>query len=439
MKKKSVLLVFIILILVSVTSNLGEIRKYLRKNLPPEIKVSIKKFFFGEEYLLRIKELNSMNYNQKALPGTQFEIINLKKIKLDLTTTDKIHYFKVMNYDKKVKKFYIDIDKINKNIIVVSGNGNIKIIQDFNKFKENELKNNLSEFNIHSVLDIEFVNNELFISSSTFRNNKTDCFYVQLLKSEVNTEKLKFKKIYETKNCIGDILASRIHKYIHRKVEGVLLTLGASGDDRDLAQDDNSHFGKIIFLNLNGEKIEVFSKGHRNPQGITVNNNIIISTEHGPYGGDEINKIEYNKNYGWPIASYGEPYSFGGDYGRFYSDGNVIKVRDDFVFKKSHSKNNFSEPLFVFVPSIGISEIIKVPKDFSKYWKINNYLVTSLNGRSIYRVEIDDQFNKVLFVEKIYIGERIRDIKYSKKLNSFILALEDSGSLGLLSSPQSIN
>ena len=68
---------------------------------------------------------------------------------------------------------------------------------------------------------------------------------------------------------------------------------------------------------------------------------------------------------------------------------------------------------------------------------MNNYLVTSLNGRSIYRIEIDEQFNKILFVEKIYIGERIRDIKYSKKLNSFILALEDSGSLGILSSPQS--
>ena len=77
--------------------------------------------------------------------------------------------------------------------------------------------------------------------------------------------------------------------------------------------------------------------------------------------------------------------------------------------------------------------------DYLRLKKINNYLVTSLNGKSIYRVEIDDQFNKVLFVEKIYIGERIRDIKYSKILNSFILALEDSGSLGLLSSPQSIN
>jgi len=437
MKKKSVLLVFIILIMVLITSNLNEIQKYLRNNLPPEIKVSIKRFFFGDEYLLRIKELSFMNYNQKTLPGTQFEIIDLKKIKLDITNTEKTHFFKEMDYDKKVKKFYID--NADNNIIAVSGYGNIKIIQDFIKFKEIELKNNLSEFNIRSIWDIELVNNELFISSSTFRNNKTDCFYVQLLKSEVNTEKLKFKKIYETKNCIGNVITGKIHKYTHKEVEGILLTLGATGDNKDLAQDDNSHFGKIIFLDLNGDKSEVFSKGHRNPQGITVDNNIIISTEHGPYGGDEINKIEYNKNYGWPIASYGEPYAFGGDYGKLYSDRNVIKGREDFVFKKNHSKNNFSEPLFAFVPSIGISELIKVPKDFSKYWKMNNYLVTSLNGKSIYRVEINDQFNKVLFVEKIYIGERIRDIKYIKKLNSFILALEETGSLGLLSSPQSIN
>lgn len=433
MKKKRVFLILSALILVLITFNFGEIRKYLRENLSSESKIYIKNLFFGEEYMERIQNLSFMNYNQKTLPRTQFEMIDLKKIKLDTKSTDRIHY----DYGNKTKKFFIDIDKINKNIIIVGSYGDIKIIQDFKKFEESEIKNNLSEFNIYDVLDVAYVNNEIFISSTTSRNNKTDCYYFELLKSEVNMEKLKFEKIYQTKNCMESQLGGRIHEYIHKNMEGILLTLGASADDKDFAQDDNSPFGKILFLNLNGDKVEIFSKGHRNPQGITINNNIILSTEHGPYGGDEINKIEYNKNYGWPIASYGEPYSFGGNYGALYSRGGVIKGGDDFLFKKSHSENNFVEPIFSFIPSIGISEIIKVPNDFSKYWRMNNYLVTSLNGRSIYRIEIDEQFNKILFVEKIYIGERIRDIKYSKKLNSFILALEDSGSLGILSSPQS--
>ena len=50
--------------------------------------------------------------------------------------------------------------------------------------------------------------------------------------------------------------------------------------------------------------------GHRVIQGLSVNDGIIISTEHGPRGGDEINKILSNKNYGWPIVSLGERYDF---------------------------------------------------------------------------------------------------------------------------------
>ena len=53
---------------------------------------------------------------------------------------------------------------------------------------------------------------------------------------------------------------------------------------------------------------EIFSKGHRNPQGLAQVDGILFSTEHGPQGGDEINIIEKNKNYGWPIVSLGTRY-----------------------------------------------------------------------------------------------------------------------------------
>ena len=55
--------------------------------------------------------------------------------------------------------------------------------------------------------------------------------------------------------------------------------------------------------------------------------NLILSTEHGPRGGDEINKIIFNKNYGWPISSYGETYS------------SIGKKKNNLDFKKSH--NNY--------------------------------------------------------------------------------------------------
>ena len=143
--------------------------------------------------------------------------------------------------------------------------------------------------------------------------------------------------------------------------------------------------------------------------------NIILSTEHGPRGGDELNRIYHNKNYGWPIASYGNS----------YKDKNL-------TYKKSHHKHSFEEPLLVFLPSIGISELIFLPNKFDDKWH-DNILVSSLNGRSIYRIKfVSSKFEKVLYNEKIYIGERIRDIKYIDKYNLIILALERTGSLGIL-------
>jgi hypothetical protein len=59
-------------------------------------------------------------------------------------------------------------------------------------------------------------------------------------------------------------------------------------------------------------------------------------------------------------------------------------------------KYNFEEPIFSFSQGIGISEIAKIPKQYSKYW-INNYFITSLNGRSLYRVNFDDDFKPKIF------------------------------------------
>jgi len=84
------------------------------------------------------------------------------------------------------------------------------------------------------------------------------------------------------------------------------------------------------------------------------------------------------------------------------------------------------------MPSIGISELIILPNEFNTKWK-NSVLISSLNGRSIYRIKFEDQnFDKVIYHEKIFIGERIRDIKYSKKSKYLILALERTGDIGLL-------
>ena len=173
---------------------------------------------------------------------------------------------------------------------------------------------------------------------------------------------------------------------------------------------------------MNKKDVQTFSSGHRNPQGLLVNeNNIILSTEHGPRGGDEINKIEEGKNYGWPKASYGE------NYNENYNE------MDKYKYEKNHLSFGFQEPIYSFTPSIAISQIIKVPEEFSSRWK-NNYLITTLRSLSLFRVIFDDKYSRIINMEKITVGKRIRDIAYNKKYNSFLLALEDeTGSIAAIS------
>ena len=134
--------------------------------------------------------------------------------------------------------------------------------------------------------------------------------------------------------------------------------------------------------------------GHRNPQGLFYDsvNNLIISTEHGPKGGDEINinlidnKI---KNFGWPISSYGEHYP--GVTKIHTNNKNLKKFLKKAPLHKSHKKYGYEEPLKYFVPSIGISEILKLNQKFTDS---NAYIIlaSSLDGRSLYYASLDSNY-----------------------------------------------
>ena len=148
------------------------------------------------------------------------------------------------------------------------------------------------------------------MSFSYYDNNKTDCTYFLLVKSDLNKDFLNFSEFFKSNECLINTLGGRIINYDHKQTEGLLISTGASDTEMELAQNLSSVYGKTIFINSKNQKFEIFSKGHRNPQGLLNFNNTILSTEHGPYGGDEINKILYKKNYGFPIVSIGDPYEF---------------------------------------------------------------------------------------------------------------------------------
>ena len=97
------------------------------------------------------------------------------------------------------------------------------------------------------------VKDENFIATSNFRNGITDCSYFELLKAKFNKINLAFKKIYETDVCLKNTLGGRIHNYTHKNIDGILLTMGASDKEKQLAQNDDSPYGKVLFLNLRGD------------------------------------------------------------------------------------------------------------------------------------------------------------------------------------------
>jgi glucose/arabinose dehydrogenase len=302
-----------------------------------------------------------------------------------------------------------------------------KNVEDINFKKKKlllkEINNNLKNLKIKNILDTKFYNNKLYISYKKIINNS--CNSVGVANADFNFKKLKFTELFFLDECAtGAIWGGAIDIYKSKYATGLLLSTSdvvrsndedTSKDKDSRPQDNDSLYHKILYYDFEKSKIEIFSKGHRNPGSILVNQKTIISTEHGPRGGDEINLIKKNGNYGWPISSYGDLY--------------FTRQKNPF-YKKSHEKFGYIEPVFSYVPSIGISTIIKVPENFSKFWR-DNYLIASLYGNSLYRIKFDSGYNKILFSEKIFLGERIRDIKFHEN-DLIILTFERGLDLGIL-------
>ena len=332
-----------------------------------------------------------------------------------------------------MSKMAVHAANLNNKLIIVQAIGDIESIEltNFSKTDTNEIviediNSNLSSITqTGEILDLLMHKNHLYASYFNY-SDSSNCRLLNIAEANIESDNFQFNNLIEFDECKGHSGGGRLKPFIKDGNEGLLITTSQNAPNflNMKAQDDNSIYGKILFIDLNTKEYEIFAKGFRNPQGLYVNNDLIIITEHGPRGGDEINKILQNKNYGWPVASYGEPYGVG------YGNRNIEFLLKNY-YKKNHSSYGYEEPLYTFIPSIGISEIIKVSDKFHPKWS-NNFLISSLGGRSLYRVKFDEKYSRVLLTEQIYIGRRIRDLIYSEKLDLIFLALEDFGQLGIL-------
>jgi hypothetical protein len=420
----SLITIFLIFIL-SIKINLFNLNEYYYHYLPMKAKHIIKninKNISSGHNLFHILNNFFNDYNVKYLPETQLINLNYKtkKIKFDKSfqlTNNKIDYIikKSDSVQTHFFSFYIEIYQ--NDLVLADYVGNFYLL-DYGELQNSEKKIFPQKINSNlktdKILDTLIINNELYVS---FANKKNNCYNWNISKAKLNKKKLNFINIFSSEECSTQNYyqphGGRMQPYKHNNLDGILFTVG---ENKGIKRNDNSIIGKILFLSFDTLEILEFSQGHRNTQGLSVHNNIILSTEHGPRGADEINKIEYNKDYGWPYASYGEPYG---------------KKKIEPELFKEHNKYGFQEPLFAFSKAIGISELIFIPNKFSSFW-INNFLISSLWGQSIYRIKFDDSFQKAIFFEKIYIGQRIRDLKYHSTLNAILLALEETGEIAII-------
>ena len=211
------------------------------------------------------------------------------------------------------------------------------------------------------------------------------------------------------------------------KHDSMLLSTGEFRN-RPLGQDNESYYGKVLGINLKSKKTNIISMGHRNIQGLYYSKkfDFIISTEHGPKGGDEVN-INHRpskkiKNFGWPISSYGE----------HYYKNHSEKILNEAPLNKSHKKFGFEEPIKYFVPSIGISEIISLNNNDNEFLfgAMGSEIVEQDLG--LHYIKLNDKKEKIIKHKYFPLNERVRDIVISNNKEVILLFLETTSSLAIL-------
>jgi hypothetical protein len=440
------------------TENENNIYNEFAKVLPNDLKNFIKKNFFKKDYYDQIMKMKDEEIEKLVK-------INEKKNKIILNKYKKIYYNRTHTREYTIgnnflKSYYYQtyflsnpkneyavasgyMDIFEDYLIIASADGIFFkiLLKDFskntkknNEFFGEKISTNFEEIvktedifkkSFFGIKDILIHSGKIFVTYSA--EVKENCFNTGILVSDFNLfKKIKFKKLNYSDQCVNKSKKSVLHsggRVIPFSENEILLT---SGDyyQKDEIQDLNSIFGKILKVNFKNLSYELISYGHRNPQGIkfTDNKDIIISTEHGPIGGDEVNIINLkddlkDRNFGWPIASYGV--------GRQETNSSV-----NFEKKNYKSHDGFKEPLVQFTPSIGISEVVLIPSLFLDTNDNPKFFISSLGNKlsegdlSLHYLETNREYNKALKQKILPVYERIRDIIYYKKFNYFILFLE---------------
>jgi aldose sugar dehydrogenase len=282
--------------------------------------------------------------------------------------------------------------------------------------EESDAKNVVYCKDLSGVKDSLLLNNALFVAYTVWDDQFNG---VRLAVSEFELDKVAHELIF-----VREIYLSRpaVKEPILGHQVGGKLALGENDDTLYLSigdfskpervQDSTTSIGKVIRIDLKRLNAEVFATGLRSPSGGLLydrQSNELWLTEHGPRGGDEINFIKRNKNYGWPVVSYGTIYERDG-MGNYYGN-------------KFNSHEGYEKPVMTFLPSIGIGPIAKYTNTGKNdYWD-NNYFFAGMASRTLYRAKKEG--TNLVYAEPVLTGYRIRALKIDAQ-GAFYIRTDDN-------------
>ena len=411
----------------------------IKKVIPSHVARKIKKTIFFIPDLKeknRVLELQVRKFEQ-GLEGKLFKentLLTNKKTKFNV----KEFFLPFPRLDLRLgwaatknsrRAHYLEI--IDDKVLVISGLGQTIYFEkkniNSNKLNQKDIPNNINKFleskdyDLIGIRDLFYEDKYIYIS---VQHKDDNGYTINVYRAEYNLDNLNFKPFFiinEYWDKYNVFSGGRLETFENNKI---LFSIGFA-KNYDAPQNKNSYLGKIISIDKLTQEHEVISYGHRNPQGLFYlkEKKIIINTEHGPFGGDEINlnfteEIEKEKNFGWPISSEGKPYP---------KEAHIFEKNK--WLTKTHKDNGFIAPLRSYSPAIGISEII-----FLKKKNRNNLYVSSLRAGSIYILQMNENFKKIENEERLFFKEqRIRDLEYDPELDVFLAIFSYTPSVGVIS------
>lgn len=197
----------------------------------------------------------------------------------------------------------------------------------------------------------------------------------------------------------------------------------------------DSVFGKVVEFGPTGENFRVFAYGLRNAQGLffSRDDQELFESEHGPFGGDEVNILQDGENYGWPFRTFGKPYGIENgndrDINRSVNPASSIDFELAKFGARSGDDSGFKTPIMSWINSassgIGAGQLVKVQKESQfRDWH-GDILVAHMRDFSLRRLVLRE--NSVVLDERIQLGFRVRDFILTN--HGYLILSTDEGAL----------